>query len=79
MDFKLKIERVFVRTFRTYLQTLIALWPVFSTGAGVLPPREAGQALVIALYTALFPAILTFLQNTLEELKDIEPGSALRG
>lgn len=74
-----KVERVLVRTVRTYLQTLIALWPVFSTGAGVLPPHEAGEALVIALYTALFPAGLTLLQNALEELKDVEPGSAFRG
>lgn len=72
------VKRVVVRTVRTYLQSLVALWPTFATGAFVLPPRDAGMALAIAAYTAIFPALLALIQNVVEELAKIEPGTTLR-
>ena len=76
--------RVGVRVLRTYLQTVIGLISVTSLGSiipgnPIPPPSDAAAVLYLAFYGGMFPALISLLQNTYEELQQIDPGSVSRG
>lgn len=76
--------RVAIRVIRTYLQSALGLLTVTSLGS-VIPgnpipdPSSAGQILYVSFYAALFPALIALIQNTIEELNKLDPGTSLRG
>jgi hypothetical protein len=76
--------RVGIRVLRTYLQGALGLLAVTSLG-NVIPgnpipePSSAGQILYVSFYAALFPALIALLQNAIEELNKLDPGTSLRG
>lgn len=86
-----RLIRVGVRMVRTWLQVFVAL--LLATGFGAIgvqgaagaigtsapDPPSVLLALRVAAYTALFPAFLGLLQNLLEELGRLDPGTNLRG
>jgi hypothetical protein len=66
-------QRILVRAARTYVQTLAGLIPLTTTG--VLSRSEFEGILgsvVLALLTALAPAVVSLLQNLAEELGHVE-------
>lgn len=79
-----RMARVAVRVLRTYLQG-VATGLGLSTIGNYIPgnpipmPTEAAQALALVFYIPLFPALVALVQNLLEELNHIDPGTSLRG
>lgn len=79
-----RLIRVGVRVARTYLQGVLGFLGASSLG-GVVPgspvpvPIDAGHALALAFYAALFPALVSLIQNLLEEANHWDPGTSLRG
>ena len=79
-----RLVRVAARVLRTYLQSALGLLAVTSLGNvipgnPIPPPSDAGATLYIAFYGASFPALIALLQNAIEELNRIDPGTSWRG
>jgi hypothetical protein len=86
-----RFTRVGIRTVRTWLQVFVAL--LLASGFGAIGVQGAAGAIGsaapspptvleivrVCAYTALFPALIGFLQNLLEELNRLDPGTSLRG
>lgn len=77
-------KRVGVRVLRTYLQGALGLLlalPLVSLAPGdaIPKPQELLQAAVIIFGFPLPGALVAFLQNTIEELNKIDPGTPTRG
>jgi hypothetical protein len=80
-----KIAQILIRTLRTYLQSFVGFLVAGGTGAigavtdavGVeinIPARDFLDLCVIAASMSLAPAVISFLQNTVELLADLEKG-----
>ncbi len=82
-----RLIRVAVRVVRTYLQSFLAIVLLELSGtmaASVgnivyIPAATAGQMVGLSLYIALWPAGISLIQNLIEELAKLDPGTSLRG
>jgi hypothetical protein len=79
-----RLARVGIRVARTYLQSLLGFIGLSAIGTVVpgspVPPIDSAlNGLLWAVYAALFPSMIALVQNLLEELQHIDPGTVTRG
>lgn len=82
-----RLIRVGIRAVRTYLQTFVAIVGLELTGTmaasvgniAYIPADTAGHMVGLSAYIALWPAGVALIQNLIEELARMDPGTTLRG
>ncbi len=82
-----RLIRVGVRVLRTYLQTFLAIAALELTGTmaasvgniAYIPADSAAHMIGLSAYISLWPAGVALIQNLIEELARLDPGTNLRG